>query len=409
MIKQVNEYEDLVMRYISFKRAQGLKESTLGDLAGRLKMIGRECGIQCVEDINANTIQAWFSDIGEVGIDGRRPDRAAATRLLLWKYGHGFFAWLVMRGDIEDNPIDNAPRPKHLKRDIRRKRRAYGESELRNLFRVARLRTLAEYGKRRLIGCKDKDAWHANPITLDNIDEFADHCRECLARNPKELRRKEIDGRKWELIYKCLLYTGLKWSELRTLEVRWVTFGENPTIDLDPFHEKNGQGNVVPIKVELAAELAHWVKERGLKGTDRLLDMPHKCNKRLGYDLAAAGITKLDSRGRSVDAHALRHTMASFMVRAGVNPKVLQASLRHADCRMSLNLYSHCEEAEVAIAVGKLPLIDSKPAVSSDEVAPVASSKQLNRRRAVASLAIPRSQAIVVLYLFLFPNVLKGN
>ncbi len=365
----LNEYESLVVRYISYKRAEGLRESTLGDLAGRLKLIGRQCSITCVDDIDPKSIEAWFSEIGAPGKDGKRPDRAAATRLILWKYGFGFFEWLVKRGDIESNPILDAPRPKHLKRDVRKKRRAYAESELRDLFRVARLRTLAEYGKRRIIGCKDKKAWQANPITLENIEEYADYCRECLARNPKELKRKETDGKKWELIFKCLLFTGMRWSELRTLEVRWVKFGKNAAIELDPVNEKNGNGNTIPLKKELADDLEAWVKDNKLKGTDKLLDMPHKGHKRIGHDLAAAGILQTDARGRSVDCHALRHTFGTFLVRAGVNVKVCQTAMRHSDVRMTLNLYSHCDESEVIEAVAKLPSFSEETQPESIQVA----------------------------------------
>ena len=46
-MNKTNEYEGLISRYLSYKRAEGLRESTLGDLSGRLKMIGRECGITC--------------------------------------------------------------------------------------------------------------------------------------------------------------------------------------------------------------------------------------------------------------------------------------------------------------------------------------------------------------------------
>ncbi len=361
MTLNLNEYETLVVRYISYKRAEGLRESTLGDLSGRLKLIGRKCGITCIDEIDSKSIQAWFSEIGEPGKDGKRPDKAAATRLILWKYGFGFFEWLVKRGDIETNPILDAPRPKHLKRDIRKHRRAYGEAELRDLFRVARLRTLAEYGKRRLIGCKDKERWRSNPITLENIEVYANHCRDCLARNPKELRRKVLDGQKWVLIYKCLLFTGMRWSELRTLEVRRLTFGVNPKIELEASYEKNGNGNTIQIKQELADELESWVKERNLRGTDKLLDMPQKGKNRMGYDLAAACIQKTDEKGRSVDFHALRHTFGTLLVRAGVNVKVTQTAMRHADVRMTLNLYTHCDDSEVVNAVGRLPSFVDQP------------------------------------------------
>lgn len=359
----MNEYEQLVAKYISYKRAQGLRESTLGDLSGRLKMIGRECGITSVFDIEAKAIAGWFAQIAEPETEGGKSKRSAKTRLLIWKYGHGFMAWLVMRGDIPDNPIDDAPRPRNMKRDVRRKRRAFDIPELSNLFFVARLRPLAEYGKMRLIGSRNKAVWDANPLTVDNIEEYAEHCRECLARNPKELRRKEIDGRKWELIYKTLLLTGLRWGELRSLEVRDVLIGDNARIELSADLSKNGTDAVIPVNDELKAELSSWIDERKLSGQDKLFIMPDNGMKRFNYDARVAGIAVKDERGRGIDIHSLRRTFGTMLVRANVNVKVTQTAMRHADSRMTLDIYASCEASEVANALELLPSFVAKPNV----------------------------------------------
>jgi integrase len=354
-VNKLNEYELLVSKYISYKRAEGLQETTLGDLAGRLKMMGRECGITCIVDIEAKAIAGWFSQIAEPERDGEKSKRSARTRLLLWKYGHGFMAWLVMRGDIPDNPIDDAPRPKNTKRDVRRKRRAFTIQELTDLFKIASLRPLAEYGKMRLIGSRNKAQWDANPLTIDNIEFYSDHGRECLARNPKELRRKEIDGRKWMLIYKTLLLTGLRWGELRRLEVMDVLLGENPRIELNAELSKNGNEASIPLNEELEAELSLWIAERKLTGQDKLFAMPQKGMKRFGYDARAAGIAVKDERNRGIDLHSLRRTFGTMLVRANANVKIVQNAMRHSDSRMTLDVYASCEASEVASAVGLLP------------------------------------------------------
>ena len=364
-MNKTNEYEGLVSKYISYKRAEGLKESTLGDLSGRLKMIGRECGITCILDIESKAIAGWFSQIAEPEREGERAKRSAKTRLLLWKYGHGFMAWLVMRGDIPDNPIDDAPRPKNTKRDVRRKRRAFDIPELTNLFKIASLRPMAEYGKMRLIGSRNKAVWDSNPLTIENIDHYADHCRECLARNPKELRRKEIDGRKWMLIYKTLLLTGLRWGELRSLEVNGILLGENARIELDASFTKNGNDASVPINEELKIELSSWIKDRNLRNSDKLFNMPHKGMQRFNYDARAAGIAVKDERGRGIDLHSLRRTFGTMLVRANVNVKVCQTAMRHADVRMTMDIYASCETAEVVHAVGLLPSFVVQPNASS--------------------------------------------
>ena len=354
-VNKLNEYELLVGRYISHKRAEGLQETTLGDLSGRLKMMGRECGITCISDIEAKAIAGWFSQIAEPERDGEKSKRSARTRLLLWKYGHGFMAWLVMRGDIPDNPIDDAPRPRNTKRDVRRKRRAFTIQELTDLFKIASLRPLAEYGKMRLIGSRNKAQWDANPLTIDNIEFYSDHGRECLARNPKELRRKEIDGRKWSLIWKTLLLTGLRWGELRRLEVRDVILGENPRIELNAELAKNGNDASIPLNDELQDELSLWIADRKLTGQDKLFAMPEKGMKRFNQDARAALIPVKDERGRGIDIHSLRRTFGTLLVRAGVNAKVTQTAMRHSDIRMTMDIYASCETSEVYGAVDRLP------------------------------------------------------
>jgi integrase len=39
--------------------------------------------------------------------------------------------------------------------------------------------------------------------------------------------------------------------------------------------------------------------------------------------------------------HALRHTHATVLLSAGVNPKVVQERLGHADIKMTLGTYGH--------------------------------------------------------------------
>lgn len=51
--------------------------------------------------------------------------------------------------------------------------------------------------------------------------------------------------------------------------------------------------------------------------------------------------------------HDLRHTHATLLLESGVNPKVIQDRLGHADIRTTLNIYSHVTEAMVDDSVEK--------------------------------------------------------
>jgi hypothetical protein len=56
------------------------------------------------------------------------------------------------------------------------------------------------------------------------------------------------------------------------------------------------------------------------------------------------------------DFHALRHTYVSMLDRAGVSAKTAQALARHSDVRMTLNRYTHADQASMARAVNGLGL-----------------------------------------------------
>jgi site-specific recombinase XerD len=63
------------------------------------------------------------------------------------------------------------------------------------------------------------------------------------------------------------------------------------------------------------------------------------------------GILSADGQRRS-DFHNLRHSLASFLVRNGTNPKVVQGLLRHSDVHTTLQLYSQSVSADRLTAQG---------------------------------------------------------
>jgi integrase len=55
-----------------------------------------------------------------------------------------------------------------------------------------------------------------------------------------------------------------------------------------------------------------------------------------------------------IGVHGLRHSAATWMIGAGVSPKLVQQRLGHADVSVTLNLYSHVmpgHDAEAAAAL----------------------------------------------------------
>ncbi len=77
----------------------------------------------------------------------------------------------------------------------------------------------------------------------------------------------------------------------------------------------------------------------------------------LDLDLQAAGIPKVDDRGRSLDFHALRTTFATWLSAAGVAARVAQAAMRHSDLKLTMGVYTDPRLLDVAGAVEALPAL----------------------------------------------------
>jgi integrase len=45
---------------------------------------------------------------------------------------------------------------------------------------------------------------------------------------------------------------------------------------------------------------------------------------------------------KSIRFHDLRHSCATAMLEAGIDPKTVQTRLGHADISMTMNIYAHC-------------------------------------------------------------------
>ncbi len=56
-----------------------------------------------------------------------------------------------------------------------------------------------------------------------------------------------------------------------------------------------------------------------------------------------------------IDFHALRHSCASFLVDAGVDPKTCQELMRHSTVELTLGRYSHVYRGKTSEAVAMLP------------------------------------------------------
>jgi hypothetical protein len=81
----------------------------------------------------------------------------------------------------------------------------------------------------------------------------------------------------------------------------------------------------------------------------------------LQHDLERCGIPYKDDDGRVADFHALRHTYITALGKAGLPIKVHQTLARHADPKLTLNVYSHLTLHDTAEAVESLPDLFTGP------------------------------------------------
>src|SRR5262249_19546597 len=94
-----------------------------------------------------------------------------------------------------------------------------------------------------------------------------------------------------------------------------------------------------------------------LPGERKLFRVPAGLLRIFNHDLKMAGIPKKDERGRTLDVHALRTTLASLMNKAGVAPRTAQAAMRHSDIRLTMETYTDPKLLDVRGALDSLPAL----------------------------------------------------
>lgn len=80
--------------------------------------------------------------------------------------------------------------------------------------------------------------------------------------------------------------------------------------------------------------------------------------------LEEAEIERHDARGLKLDMHALRHTFASRLARAGVPLQKAQRLLGHSDPKLTAAIYTHLETEDLRDAVDALPALEAAEEVS---------------------------------------------
>lgn len=152
--------------------------------------------------------------------------------------------------------------------------------------------------------------------------------------HPPWLRRRQ------RCLVQLLFHTGLRVSELVGLAVNQVDLEEAV---LRGLRRKGGHQQMLPLNREVLQELILWLPVRGLRKvvTDRLFI--GRTGQGLGVRQVQRQLKELGQQASisiSVTPHLLRHTYASELANRGVNLKVIQELMGHADIRTTSH-YAH--------------------------------------------------------------------
>ena len=179
-----------------------------------------------------------------------------------------------------------------------------------------------------------------------------------------EVRGRLISlGHERALMYRCMIYAGLRRNELATLTVDDLHLDAKPPfIRLESRNSKNALGDEIPLRDDLAAELRDWVSSK-LPGT-RVFTVSKGLREILYRDLKKAGILRIDDQGRQIDVHALRHTCGTQLARAGVSPQAASKIMRHSSIDMTMKHYTHLVIADTSRAVEMLPDFNNHPSTN---------------------------------------------
>jgi integrase len=332
--------------YLTHLRSKSDSKKHQRNVATCLTRLSKECHFQRLRDISADRLESWLLDAADAGMSARTRNRHRSALC-------AFCAWCVLSGRLSSNPVLRVATANE-KADRRHQRRALTEDEIGRLLDAAERRPLL-----------DAATVRRGP----NVGKP-------LANVTEERRIKfERLGRERRLIYRVMLLTGLRKSELMSITIGQTQFDDiNPRIELEAGDDKSRDGAFIPLRADLADELRDWIGERrdqvfesrntlsfseqsGFDPLSRepLLRVPDKIDRVFNADAELAGISKRDERDRVVDVHSLRTTFCSMLNRAGVAPRTAQAAMRHSDIRLTMETYNDPKLLDIAGAVESLP------------------------------------------------------
>lgn len=152
--------------------------------------------------------------------------------------------------------------------------------------------------------------------------------------------------------------TGGRWSEIERLRWEHVDFDARE-IDYSADIAKTGERGVVPMRPEVSEALLA-IRPGDARPTDRLFER-RPCPKTWKRHLKQAGLEYGRKGERVLDRKCFRKTFASHLIADGVQPRVLQLLMRHADISTTMSHYSDPALLDVTAALSTMESLSSCP------------------------------------------------
>ncbi len=319
----------------------GTGAETVRLLRTRLENLIRLAQWRRITDVKKSSLSAALAALADPingvrgrGSAGRSKGAGPQTQNHYLAHARQFTAWLVADGRLVADPLVKA-RKFNVRTDQRRTRRIADELEVRVLFEF-------------LAG--------AHPDHLPQI-------------------RSKTTGPSRALAYQVAMCTGLRAGEVRRLtrESFDLTTGD---VRITARSDKARRRRLQALPRWLCDKLAAWFDDGG--GTWGGLSKT-QAGRVLQADLAAARaawIAQAEGQERArrekstvcvyelagdegplyLDWHSWRHWYVTQIAATdGISPGTMQALARHADPKLTLNVYSHARRADVRAAVEQLP------------------------------------------------------
>lgn len=172
-------------------------------------------------------------------------------------------------------------------------------------------------------------------------------------------------------LWATALYAGLRIGELRALRWSDVDFDSGlvrvdrgwDDVDGEQDVKTDSGRRVVPLAGRLRAELVTHKLRTGRRDRELVFGRT-----------ATTAFVRSTIRRRSLDAwaaaglepltpHEARHTCASYLIAAGLNPKQIQTYIGHSDVRTTFNVYGHLLPGDEAGAAAQIDAFLGAPGV----------------------------------------------